>query len=210
MIRSTSLLIILFAVAAHPLAAQGKMGFGIKGGVNFANVTNAESINSSSQTGFMGGVFISPPSQGVLGFRSEVMYSRQGFNFETNTNTGSVNLDYILLPQLTTINIGKVVSLMLGFQMAFLISAKEKSDDSSSGSNPANDIMEYYNRFDYGAAGGIEIIPFKGLLIGARANISFGKLLKDPESYSSGTPPSMIPDVDLKNNVVQLYLGYRF
>jgi hypothetical protein len=201
--------VVLCIIAATSLSAQNKLGFGIKGGLNFANVTNAESINSSSQTGFMGGIFLAPPSQGVLGFRSEVMYSRQGFNFETNTNTGNVNLDYILLPQLTTINIGKVVSLMLGFQMAFLINAEEKSSDSSSG-NPAEDIMEYYNRFDYGAAGGIEIYPFKGLLIGGRANISFGKLMKDPESYSSGSTPSMVPDVDLKNNVVQLYVGYRF
>lgn len=205
--RTTWLIMILCAIA-QGLIAQGKLGFGIKGGLNFANVTNAESINSSSQTGFMGGIFLSPPSQGVLGFRSEVMYSRQGFNFETNTNTGNVNLDYILLPQLTTINIGKVVSLMLGFQMAFLINAEEKSDGSSG--NPTEDIMEYYNRFDYGAAGGIEVYPFKGLLIGGRANISFGKLMKDPESYSSGAPSSMIPDVDLKNNVVQLYVGYRF
>lgn len=207
--KRTTWIIMILCATTQPLIAQGKLGFGIKGGLNFANVTNAESINSSSQTGFMGGIFLAPPSQGVLGFRSEVMYSRQGFNFETSTNTGNVNLDYILLPQLTTINIGKVVSLMLGFQMAFLINAEEKSSDSSSG-NPAEDIMEYYNRFDYGAAGGIEVYPFKGLLIGGRANISFGKLMKDPESYSSGSAPSMVPDVDLKNNVVQLYVGYRF
>lgn len=203
------LLILVIAICATAQVALSQLGFGIKGGLNFANVTNAESINASSHTGFMAGVFLAPPSSGVIGFRSEVMYSRQGFDFETNTNTGTVNLDYILLPQLTTINIGKVASLMLGFQMAFLISAKEKTDDTS-GANPAADIMEYYNRFDYGAAGGLEIFPFKGLLIGARMNISFGKLLKNPESVTPGSPASMIPDVDLKNNVVQVYLGYRF
>lgn len=197
----------LWAVA-HCLVAQSKLGFGIKGGLNFANVTNAESINGSSRTGFMAGVFLAPPSSGVMGFRSEVMYSRQGFDFGTNTNTGSVSLDYILLPQLTTINIGKVASLMLGFQMAFLISAKEKTDDTSA--NPAGDIMDYYNRFDYGAAGGIEIFPFKGMLLGARMNISFGDLMKNPESYTGGSPLPAAPDVDLKNNVVQIYLGYRF
>jgi hypothetical protein len=208
MIRSILIATAISVIAVQVTLAQ-KLGFGFKGGLNFANVTNAESINSSSHTGFMAGVFLAPPSSGVIGFRSEVMYSRQGFDFETNMNTGTVNLDYILLPQLTTINIGKVASLMLGFQMAFLINAKEKTDDTSGG-NPAADIMEYYNRFDYGAAGGVEFFPFKGLLVGARINISFGKLLKDPESITSGSPTSMIPDVDLKNNVVQVYLGYRF
>lgn len=208
MIRSILVVMAISAIAGQTALAQ-KLGFGIKGGLNFANVTNAESINSSSHTGFMAGVFLAPPSSGVLGFRSEVMYSRQGFEFATNTNTGSVSLDYILLPQLTTINIGKVASLMLGFQMAFLINAKEKPDDTSGG-DPAADIMEYYNRFDYGAAGGIEIFPFKGLLVGARMNISFGKLMKEPESGTPASPASMIPDVDLKNNVVQVYLGYRF
>lgn len=208
MIRSILIATAISAIAGQAALSQ-KLGFGIKGGLNFANVTNAESINSSTHTGFMAGIFLAPPSSGVIGFRSELMYSRQGFDFETNTNTGTVNLDYILLPQLTTINIGKVASLMLGFQMAFLVNAKEKTDDTS-GSNPAADIMEYYNRFDYGAAGGIEIFPFKGLLVGARMNISFGKLMKNPESVTPGSPASMVPDVDLKNNVVQVYLGYRF
>lgn len=176
--------------------------------LNFANVTNAESINSSSHTGFMAGVFLAPPSSGVFGFRSELMFSRRGFDYETNTNTGSVTLDYILLPHLSSSNIGKVTSILIGFQMAYLLTAKEKTEDTS-GQNPVDDIMDYYNRFDYGAAGGIEIFPFKGMLVGARMNISFGKLMRTPDT-TTGTPRSMIPDVDLKNNVVQVYLGYRF
>jgi hypothetical protein len=206
MIRLIVLVITISATAQ--IALSQKLGFGIKGGLNFANVTNAESINSSSHTGFLAGVFLAPPSSGVIGFRSELMFSRQGFDFETNTNTGSVTLDYILLPQLSSINIGKVASILIGFQMAYLLTAKEKSDDTS-GQNPVGDIMDYYNRFDYGAAGGIEIFPFKGMLVGARMNISFGKLMKTPDT-TTGTPTSMIPDVDLKNNVVQVYLGYRF
>ncbi|HEY8513497.1 MAG TPA: porin family protein [Cyclobacteriaceae bacterium] len=202
------LLFVIALGATVQIACSQKLGFGIKGGLNFANVTNAESINSSSHTGFMAGVFLAPPSSGVFGFRSELMFSRQGFDFESNTNTGSVTLDYILFPQLSTINIGKVASILIGFQMAYLLTAKEKGDDGS-GQNAVGDIIDYYNRFDYGAAGGIEIFPFKGLLVGARMNISFGKLMKTPDT-SSGSPTSMIPDVDLKNNVVQVYLGYRF
>ena len=73
---------------------------GIKGGINFANVTEVSAINNSSQSGFAIGLFMAPKPKGIIGFRSELIYSKQGYNFETNTNTGNVNLDYILLPQL--------------------------------------------------------------------------------------------------------------
>jgi len=186
--------------------------FGIKAGVNFANVTNASDINSSSESGFLVGVFLAPPSKGVMGFRTELIYSRQGYNYKTNTNTGTVNLDYILLPQLMQINITKFFSIQAGFQMAFLINAKVDSTTTGGSSNPYGAIMDYYNKFDYGVAGGIEVHPFKGLLVGARYNLSLGNLYKDPSSYetSGGQPPSFIPQVDAKNNVVQLFVGWIF
>jgi hypothetical protein len=72
--------------------------------------------------------------------------------------------------------------------------------------------MDFYNKFDFGFAGGIEIHPFKGLLVGARYNISFGNLYKDPSSYemNGSVPPSFIPPVNVKNNVLQLFAGWIF
>jgi hypothetical protein len=69
--------------------------------------------------------------------------------------------------------------------------------------------MNFYNKFDYGYGGGIEIHPVSGLLIGARVNISLGNLY-DPSSYSSGTAPSFIPKIDVKNNVFQIFTGWKF
>src|SRR6476620_10864173 len=85
--------------------------FGVKAGVNFANVMGASSINSSNQTGFMVGAYMAPPSTGIMGFKTEIIYSRQGYNYQTSTNTCNVNLDYILMPQLMCINITKFVQL---------------------------------------------------------------------------------------------------
>jgi len=202
--------ILLTVVIFFPLFSLAQIG--IKAGVNFANVTNASDINSSSESGFLVGVFLAPPSKGVMGFRTELIYSRQGYNYKTNTNTGTVNLDYILLPQLMQINITKFFSIQAGFQMAFLINAKVDSTTTGGSSNPYGAIMDYYNKFDYGVAGGIEVHPFKGLLVGARYNLSLGNLYKDPSSYetSGGQPPSFIPQVDAKNNVVQLFVGWIF
>jgi len=71
-------------------------------------------------------------------------------------------------------------------------------------------ILDFYNRLDYGVGGGIEVHPFMGLQIGARVNFSLNSLYKNPDSYSSDTQPSFIPSVDVKNNVIQIYVGWRF
>jgi hypothetical protein len=39
-------------------------------------------------------------------------------------------------------------------------------------------------------------------------NISFSKLFKEPSTTM--TQPNYFPEVDAKNNVVQLFAGYRF
>src|SRR4051794_26174764 len=87
------------------------LGFGIKGGLNFANVTGTSSINNSSRTGFMAGVFLAPASKKLLSYRTEIIFSRQGYDFKTNTQTGAVNLNYIIMPHLIGINITKFVQL---------------------------------------------------------------------------------------------------
>jgi len=164
---------------------------GLKAGINFANVTNASSINSSSRSGF---------------------HARQGYDYKSGINTGTVNLDYIVLPQFMAINITKYFQIQLGGQMAFLLNAKVDSSNSMSTGNASYDkIMSYYNRFDYGFGGGVEIHPVKGLIIGARINISMNSLYKDYSSEpGSGAPPSFIPKVDVKNNLFQFFAGWTF
>jgi len=196
---------ILFCLLlSMPLFALSQ--FGLKAGANFANVTNASSINSSSETGFMIGGFLAPASKGILSSRTEIVYSKQGYNFQTGTKTGNVKLDYILIPQLMGINITKLIQLQVGFQMAFLINAEADSTNSNGTTGPYSSVMDYYNKFDYGFALGAEVHPFKGLLVGARYNISLGKLYKDLET---GQPPAFTAQ-DAKNNVVQIYAGWKF
>ncbi len=195
---------VLCLLIALPCGLFGQIG--VKAGVNFANVTKASSINSNSRTGFHLGLFLAPPSKGVMGSRTELIFSRQGYNYKTATNTGNVNLDYIMLPQFMAINITKFVQLQLGAQMAFLLNAKVDSSNGD-GSSSGNAIMDMYNRFDYGYGGGVEIHPVKGLLIGARVNISLGDMYKMPQP---GQQPSFFPSVDAKNNVFQIFAGWTF
>lgn len=184
---------------------------GFKAGLNFANITNASSINNSNRTGFHAGIFLSPPSTGVLGFRSELIYSKQGYNFKDNANTGNVNLDYLLFPNLMTINITKFLQVQVGGQASILLNAKADSS-SSSGGGQYSKVKDYFNRFDYGFAGGVEVHPVMGLLIGARINVSLSNLYKNmyTDVTNPGEAPSFVPEVNVKNNVFQVFAGWRF
>jgi hypothetical protein len=73
----------------------------------------------------------------------------------------------------------------------------------------ANPMMKYYNRIDYGAAGGLEVYPYKGILFGARYNISFSNSTQNPND-AQAPAPSFIPSFNAKNNVLQIYIGYKF
>jgi hypothetical protein len=188
-----------------PFCCSAQIGIGLKAGLNFANVTDPGGINANNNTGHMIGAYFSPKPKKLFGFRSEIILSRQGYDFKTGNNTGTVDLDYLLLPQLVTINITKRFELHAGGQIAFLLNAK--ADSSNNNSNNGS-ILNYFNRFDYGVVGGVQVSPFSGLFIGARINIGLKNINLEPTDY----PP--YPNYELKeyvkNNVLQLYAGWRF
>ena len=197
-----NILFFLLLILPCWLVAQ----FGIKAGLNFSNVTETSSINNSSETGFNIGLFLAPPSKKIISSKTELIFSRQGYNYKSGTNTGNVNLSYIMLPTYMCINITKYFQIHFGMQMAYLINAKADSTTSSGSENPINDVMKYYNRFDYGYGGGVEVHPINGLVIGSRINISLAKLYSDA---LTGQMPSF-SSVDVKNNLFQLYAGWKF
>lgn len=200
---------LILLTAAALLVKVSIAQVGLRAGFNFANVTKAASINNSSRSGFHAGLILAPSSKKIISSQTELIFSRQGYDYKSNTNTGNVNLDYVMMPQLMSINITKYFSILVGGHMAFLLNAKvDSSNSGTGGSGGMNKIMDLYNRFDYGYGGGIEIHPVSGLLIGARVNISLGNLYS--MDYSSGTPPSFIPKIDVKNNVFQIYAGWKF
>lgn len=196
--------LVAAVILLAPLSSAASIG--VKAGLNFANVTKASSVNGSSLTGFMAGVFLGPSSGSLIGFRTELVYSRQGYDFETNMTTGSVKLDYLIWPVMLAVNLANIVQVHGGLQLAYLLGA---TVDGATAYDPKpGSLIDIYNRVDYGLALGAEASPFMGLLFGARVNFSFGKLYKD--MAFTGGPPSFFPSIDSKNNVVQLYLGYRF
>jgi hypothetical protein len=190
------------------------IGIGIKAGYNFANVTNASSINASSRAGYHFGLFLAPESKSILGSRTELVYSRHGFDYKTDTVNGSVNLDYIMLTQMMAIHITKYFELQFGGYTAYLLSVKNDTMQNALAGTPYasyGSTLSFYNRFDYGFGVGAEVHPVAGLIIGVRYQLSFANLYKTPSFTSTGMPQSFTPpSVDLKNNAVLISVGYRF
>jgi hypothetical protein len=185
--------------------------FGVKAGYNIAKVKGSTpSFSPRNNNGFLIGVFFSPASRGV-GYRNELIFSRQGFTFDADGNKQEVTQDYLYMPHFSTFTIADRVQFQAGIQFGYLLNAKKTSSDGTE-----SDIKEYMKRLDYGFAGGVEIYPFKGLLLGARYNISLGNIYEQYET--GGTTPTPVgypfpfnPDnVKGKNAVVQFFAGYRF
>ena len=208
----------LFLVFSGSLTAQttGKAGvqqkqrsgFGVKGGYNIARYTGSSpSFRPDTKNGFMAAAFYSPQSRALIGYRSELVFSRQGFGFDDAGKASSITSDYLYLPQFTTINITRFVQLQAGGQIGYLLRSSKQTAEETSG-----DITSLANRIDYGAAFGLELYPFKGLILGGRYNMSFGDTYK-PAQLAPGIPsplPFNPSDVKGKNAVINFFVGYRF
>ncbi len=202
------ILFVLLLSSPYIVMAQ----FGVKAGWNYTNVTSVSSINSQASSGFNAGVFFTTPYNKILGNKTELVFSKQGYDYSTGSVTGKVNLDYIMLPTYLVINITKFFQIHFGFESAYLINA---TADSTSTTNSGmygqyNQILNYYNRFQLAIGGGAEIHPISGLLIGARINFSLTNLYSIPSTSAPTEPPSFVPTVNVKSNLFQIYAGWKF
>jgi len=210
----TSLLLCLLAHLACVAQAQTppknyKKKIGLKAGYNWSYATASQSgVNLNSKSGYMIGAFLAPHNKG-FGFRSEIIYSHQGYSFANGGQNTNVMNDYIYLPQLTTFTIGKFFQLQLGAQIGFLLHSEQSSSNAKDSS-----ITGIMNRIDYGFAGGLELNPIAGFIIGARYNLGLGNLLRHYEQTATNPTPFPLPfnpqTTNLKNGVLQVSIGYKF
>lgn len=191
---------------------DAKPKFGVKAGYNVARILgSATNFSPDAKNGFMVSAFYSPGAKSGLGYRTELVFTRQGFGYDESGKQTTVSSDYIYMPHFTTFGIGKFFQVHVGGQLGYLLkSSKETKTEGS------QDITSFANRLDYGAAGGVEIYPVKHLIIGGRYNVSFGNAYKRMTSIENNPTPSPFPlpfnpeEVKGKNAVMNFYIGFRF
>lgn len=184
---------------------SGNTGFGIKGGYNFSRPYGDGITNVSAYHNFHAGVY------GQFGFNNfssvqvELLYNRKGYNSDVAIANGSTvrianqttRLDYFELPILYVANLTNNFSVHIGPQISLLTKAKQGDNDLALADNG-------FNTVDYGGIVGaaFRVGPAR---LGARYDLSFGKIFDTSKGYSVGGSTVTLPAVH--NQVVQVYLA---
>lgn len=173
------------------VAAQG-IDFGIKAGVNFANISDATGLNFESKTGFVGGVFVGGKFNDRFGIQADLLYSQQGAKLDV----GEFNLDYVNVPIVAKIYIAQGFHAQVGPQFGVIVNDDAKFDGDTIVLNEViNDIAT--NNFEFSGVVGLGYDVPMGLRLEGRYNFGL----------------SDVPDQDGlegKNSVVTLSVGYSF
>ena len=187
-------LILLVACAAFAFTASAQPEWGVKAGLNLANLTKSD---GSMKPSFYVGAFAEFRINDYLGIQPEVMYSRQGSYDKEGSMKMWRRLNYINIPILAKIYLLENLSLDLGPQFGILLNAKLRyKNDPVLGGNGSRDIDDAKN-FDVSIPIGLtyRIAQFD---ISARYILGLTEVDKTMDNKKK------------KNSVIQIGAGYRF
>ena len=179
-ISACMLLLIKGAFAQH-------VEYGIKGGVNFSNISNdAADTKADTKTGFHLGGLAHIHLTRSFAIQPEIVYSTQGAEY----SDGKLKLNYINVPVLAQYMFGRGFRLETGPQLGILTTSEFKSGHTES------DVDNFSNA-DFSWAFGASYLGHSGLGIDARYNLGLTDVTKSTTT-------------DFQNRVWQVGLFYQF
>ncbi len=207
------IILSIILIMAITTIVNAQFTFGVKGGVNFATVSNYDNIDvpetvidaftadgsSKYRTGFHVGLLANYAfANGFVGLQPEVLYSNQGTKYsgtiigisETSV-TATVKTDYINIPVILQINIiPHILYIEAGPQVGFLVgSAAEYEVEAGSLSYEDSwDIGDQLNTVDFSLGFGVGFqLPKLPLGVHARYTIGLTEVEKEANSDDSKT-----------------------
>ncbi|WET04353.1 porin family protein [Flavobacterium sp. YJ01] len=159
------LLLAVFTVLGLANVNAQEIKFGAKSGFNFSTVNGSNTNNIDYVTSYHVGVVSEIPISEKFSFQPEIMYSRQGYSF----NTDVIAMNYLNIPLMGKYYVTKGLSLEAGPQIGFLLSAK----------NEEIKVTNSYTTFDFGANFGVGFKLENGLNFGVRYNLGITKVDTD-------------------------------
>lgn len=181
------LLVAAVAVLGFSNVNAQDIKFGVKGGLNFANVSGDNTGNFETVTAFNFGVMSEISITDKFSFQPELMYSGQGFSLKNDDNP--VALSYINLPLMGKYYVTKGLSLEAGPQVGYLVGADYDGTD----------VKDDFKKVDFGVNLGLGYKLENGLNFGMRYNLGLSNINNisgDSDKY--------------KNGVLQASVGYFF
>ena len=195
--KTKLLYLIAFVCFAQFANAQT---FGIKGGVNFANMSfsvDQFDVSPKSITGFHLGLVSDFKLQESLHFNTGLLYSLKGTKGEMEGESGSIKINYLEIPlnlaYKFSINESSDFFIQAGPYLAYALNGKEK------GGGETYDLefgTDNWKRLDFGLGfgGGVE---FGSFVTSLNYQLGLANLADDP-------------DVKAKNKVFQISVAYMF
>ena len=163
---------VIVVQAQHP-------HWGIKGGINVANLDVQHGSDPDSRVGIhLGGLAHIHLSE-HFALQPELMYSNQGAERSTNNANYKTKLHYINVPVLLQFMTGSGFGLQTGPQLGVLMSAKYKVNDTET------DIDDSYKTPDFSWSFGASYVTRRGLGFAAPRHRKIKTFLKAPAAFGA-------------------------
>jgi hypothetical protein len=133
----------------------------------------------------------------IFSIQVEALYSGQGFKYDFESILGEneeveYQLDYINVPVLAKVYVLEGLSLEVGPQFSFKVNEEIDGDPTD---DEGDTDLDEANDFEFGIAAGLTFQTQMGLFATGRYNMGL---------------TDIIDDVDGKNSVFQIGVGYKF
>ena len=182
---------MLASVATFAQNAVGQITIQPKVGLNIANVTDAD--DSDARIGLAAGAEFEYGVTDMIGVSAGLVYSMQGYKFSEGNVDTTVKLDYLNVPILANVYVAPGLAVKLGVQPGFKLSSKVKMEGSGISIEGESDD-DGVKGFDLAIPVGVSY-QYQNIVLDARYNWGVTKIMDD---------------VDSKNSVFQITLGYKF
>lgn len=191
------ILLSFFVVLGCSFAYGQSSGFGLKTGLNFANLSGSE-VESSSRTGFHLGGYYNVMLTDRVSIQPELQYSTQGATSEDAT----LRLDYINIPLSLKYYLNKGLYASGGIEIGLNVNSELEF------------LEEFYeveaNSMVLGLGLGLGYETEKGFIFSFRYNRGLSNVFPSETTLESGgnIVPAEAPEA--RNSVIQLSIGYQF
>lgn len=169
--------------------------FGLKGGVNFSNVSK-EDFDGESRTSFHIGGVMEALYGDKIALQPEIIYSQQGFTYQENGIERSLKFSYINVPVMVKYYVVKGIAIEAGPQIGFRNTAKIIT--TVNGEQAKQNIKRGLRGNDLSLNLGMGFKMTNGLNFNARY------------CYGLTNISVLQTDEKFKNRVLQLSVGYLF
>ncbi len=190
--RISVLTLILAIATVAPATAQ--MSYGVKAGVNYADVSFDGDVASSGRVGLLAGGFATIPLFGWLAVQPEVIYTVKGTAVDVADIKSDLIVDYVEVPLLARISIRRKIYVAVGPSMAFRVRARSRT--AFGGSTEEIDLKEDVESFDLGVVGA--------------AGIDLGRWVFDGRYTHGLSDIDASDDAKMRNRVLSVSAGIRF